>query len=107
MTGLNKVERVEVSEEMVDAGQQYLSKRGAVEEPSLLLYHGFVKHMLETTMDESGKPSTLITEAMQDRAIEYFSRYFDPEDPMIVTYRQFVRSLLVYALLGIDEHKVH
>jgi hypothetical protein len=104
MTRSNE-EQTKISEQMVEVGRQYLSERGAVEEPSLVLYHGFIKHMLETTMEKCGEQPGLVTEAMQDRAIHYFSQYFDPQDPLVMTHRDFVNGLLTYTLLAIDPHK--
>ena len=104
MTKLTEVKQATISEWTVEAGQRYLNRCGALDDPSLVLYHGFAQHMLEKVTEESGEPWGSVTESMKDRAIEYFSRYFDVEEPFTMTSPSFVRSLLSYALLGVNTH---
>jgi hypothetical protein len=91
---------VGVSARTTDAALHYLRDCGVYEEPSLVLYDGFVEDMLVTTLADSRAVQPPVTEHMKERAIEYFSLYFDPENPTVITDPKFVHGLLTYAILG-------
>jgi hypothetical protein len=90
----------EIPERMIEEGRRYLSRCGALDDPSLILYRGFVQDMLERTIERSGEPWGPINEAIEDRALDYFFRYFDLDNPTKMTQGSFVHGLLSYALIG-------
>jgi hypothetical protein len=90
----------EISERMIEEGRRYLSRCGALDDPSLILYRGFVQDMLERTIERSGELWGPINEPVEDRALDYFFRFFDMDNPTKMTQGSFVHGLLTYALLG-------
>jgi hypothetical protein len=100
MANLIEAQQTEISERMIEAGRRYLGRSGALDDPSLVLYRGFVQHMLEKTIEQGAESWDSVSESMEDRAMEYISRYFVIENPSMMTERNFVQGLLSYALLG-------
>ena len=100
MIKLTQATQTQISDRMVEAAQIYLYNSGALEEPSLVLYHEFVQQMLEETFENCGEPWRAVTERMKQRAMDYALRNLDPDDPLEMTSTDYVHGLLNYALLG-------